>query len=426
MSATPPPRPPNTLPPPSPADLVEGRAPWAELGAVEVDRLVERGARLGAAAGGDAQRLAADLVAGGAAARLALEGRLSAQLADELVAWAAPRGERDPDAVRVSLFLRTLLELAASAADPDAHAAAVLTTLLSFGPAHGARLGLVGGGQVAVGRPVDDDDAITLATADAALDLVPFAGAESRCRVLAEEGVRLLHADAAARPPAGAAELARLEAAERRLRRLALDLHDGPAQDATALASDATLLEADLGGAVSPESLAEARERAAEIRQRLVSLGRDIRDLAEVLEPRAILGAPLKDVLEREAEAFARRAGFTPSLQVDEELGAMTASQQIALARVAREALTNIGEHAQATAVSITVTASSEGVSLVVVDDGRGFDVGAAREQRSGSGLGLDGMHERVRLLGGRLELDSRPGGPTRVAALVPRWRPST
>jgi signal transduction histidine kinase len=426
MSATPPPRPPHTLPPPSPADLVEGRAAWAELGAVEVDALVERGERLGAAAGDDAQRLAADLVAGGAAARLALERRLSAGVADELVEWAASRGGQDVEGERVSLFLRTLLELAVSAVQPEVRATAALTALVAFGPARGARAEVAGGGRITVGEPVDDDDAITLATADAGLDVTPVAGAEDRCRAFAEEAIRLLRPREASRPSAGAAELSRLEAAERRLRRLALDLHDGPAQDAAALASDATLLEADLAGAASAETLAQARALAGEIRHRLLALGRDIRDLAEVLEPRAILGVPLRDVLEREAETFARRVGVTPSLQVDEELGAMTASQQIALARVAREALTNVGEHAAASSVSIVVTASAAGVSLVVTDDGRGFDVAAVREQRSGSGLGIDGMHERVRLLGGRLELDSRPGGPTRVAALVPRWRPST
>ena len=99
----------------------------------------------------------------------------------------------------------------------------------------------------------------------------------------------------------------------------------------------------------------------------------------------------------------------------------MTASQQIALARVAREALTNVRDHAEATAVTLAATATHEGVSLVVVDDGKGFD-----PARDDDGLGLAGMHDRVRLLGGRLVVESRPGGPTRVAATLPRWRPSS
>ena len=194
-------------------------------------------------------------------------------------------------------------------------------------------------------------------------------------------------------------------------------LHDGPAQDVAALSADAALLEADLA---DPERLEATRELAADIRVRLLALGRDVRDLAEVLEPRAILRAPLREVLEREAAAFAQRAGFAPTLDVDDDLGAMTASQQIALARVAREALTNVRDHAEATAVTLTATATNEGVSLVVTDDGKGFDPGQGDE-----GLGLAGMHDRVRLLGGRLVVETRPGGPTRVAATLPPWRPS-
>lgn len=213
----------------------------------------------------------------------------------------------------------------------------------------------------------------------------------------------------------------RLEAAERRLRRLALDLHDGPAQDAAALAADAALLEADLAAAhTNPGALDDARALASDIRARLAALGRDVRDLAEVLEPRAILRAPLRDVLAREADAFARRTGVAPMLEVDDDFGPMTASQQIALARVAREALTNVREHAGASSVQLTARKTAHGVSLVVADDGCGFDADGPA-----TGLGLAGMRERLALLGGRLVVESRPGGPTRVDATIPRWRPS-
>jgi signal transduction histidine kinase len=217
-------------------------------------------------------------------------------------------------------------------------------------------------------------------------------------------------------------EVEKLEAAQRRLRRLALDLHDGPAQDVAALAADAALLEAGLAEGLSADDLAAARELAGEIRDRLSALGRDIRDLAEVLEPRAMLREPIRSVLAREAAAFARRSGIAPMVEVDEDLGIMTASQQIALVRVAQEALTNVREHAEATSVQLSARATANGVSLVVADDGRGFDVDAPRAEGR---LGLAGMRERVLLLGGRLTIQSRPGGPTRVEATIPRWRPS-
>ena len=68
------------------------------------------------------------------------------------------------------------------------------------------------------------------------------------------------------------------------------------------------------------------------------------------------------------------------------------------------------------------VSADETELSVEIVDGGRGFDVEAARDAGR---RGLVGMSERVRLLDGTLELDSRPGGPTRVRATIPRWRPT-
>src|SRR3712207_7945240 len=99
----------------------------------------------------------------------------------------------------------------------------------------------------------------------------------------------------------------------------------------------------------------------------------------------------------------------------------MTASQQIALARVAQEAFTNVREHARASRVELTARATSRGVSLVVADDGVGFDLGATVGGGGTKRLGLAGMDERVRLLGGSFTVDSRPGGPTRVTVSVDR-----
>src|SRR5205085_9117666 len=85
----------------------------------------------------------------------------------------------------------------------------------------------------------------------------------------------------------------------------------------------------------------------------------------------------------------------------------------------------NIREHAQATAVEVSVSASSEGVRATVTDNGRGFEleptmIRAARQGR----IGLLAMNERVRLLGGDCRIESRPGGPTIVSITLERWLP--
>ena len=84
--------------------------------------------------------------------------------------------------------------------------------------------------------------------------------------------------------------------------------------------------------------------------------------------------------------------------------------------RITQEAITNTIKHAGATRAVITVVERSEVLSLSVEDDGCGFDL----EGASTGGFGLIGIRERVELLGGTLAITSRPGGGTRIEAVVP------
>ena len=109
---------------------------------------------------------------------------------------------------------------------------------------------------------------------------------------------------------------------------------------------------------------------------------------------------------------------------LDDHPAELSDSQQIAVLSLIREALSNIRQHSGASTVSISVGSRADGSTFVeITDDGSGFDpeealVRAARVGR----LGLVGMHERVRMLGGRTQIDSRPGGPTVITATMPRW----
>lgn len=402
----------GALPAPLPADIVEGLPAWPDLDPAELARVVARSESLSVGfTEPAAAALTAATVAGAAAARLSLGGRLTVERGSELVSWAAVEADVPEDEARAHVFLRTLLEVVASAPSPGRALDGLLAAVAALGPAQDVRVEL--GGR---SRPAPEMLEIPLPGADGVLVLRPEPGAEARCRAFAEEAVGVVAMTLRSPSRGSSADLSKLEAAERRLRRLALDLHDGPAQDVAALSADTALLVADL------EEEHAARALAAEIRDRLYVLGRDIRDLAEVLEPRAILREPLRAVLEREAAAFVRRSGVPATVDVDDDLGVMTASQQIALVRVAQEALANVREHARASSVQLTAARIPHGVSLVIADDGRGFDVPRAAKRGR---LGLAGMNERILLLGGRLLIESRPGGGTRVHATIPRWRPS-
>jgi len=90
---------------------------------------------------------------------------------------------------------------------------------------------------------------------------------------------------------------------------------------------------------------------------------------------------------------------------------------EVALYRVCQEALTNVARHADAGRATVRLIATPEAVSLVVEDDGRGFDPSRVDGDRQG----LVGMWERVEMLGGSLDVRSDPGGTgTRVEAKVP------
>ncbi len=148
-----------------------------------------------------------------------------------------------------------------------------------------------------------------------------------------------------------------------------------------------------------------------------------VRRIASELRPPVLdrLGlAAALDWLVRECE---RASGLTVLLnvsQVEEPLDPLVATT---IFRIAQEALTNIVRHAEATEASIDVVAQDDGLSLTVRDNGKGLPAGAAEGPHA---LGILGMRERVRLLGGSWRLRSAPGQGTTIEVEVPREPPVT
>lgn len=196
-------------------------------------------------------------------------------------------------------------------------------------------------------------------------------------------------------------------ASERRLSRLGFDLHDGALQHVAALRVDLRELGAD------------------HLDQRVAELDRVLRELAHSLEPASLVRRPLERIVEAEASALRERTGIDVRTHVAGDFGAMTQSQKIALVRVLQEAFTNIREHSNAGVVDVDVVGSRSSVDLQIRDDGDGFEVTRTLQDAAQRGrLGLVGSSERVRLLGGSFDINSRPGGPTTVMLTLPRWQP--
>jgi signal transduction histidine kinase len=213
-------------------------------------------------------------------------------------------------------------------------------------------------------------------------------------------------------------------AVERRLARLRFDLHDGPQQDVHLLAQDLGLFREQLRPMVAHDPNAERLlGRLDDLEAQLVALDGDLRRLSSAVQSPFLAAGSLPDALRTLTDSFASRTGVQPEVVTSGPLSQLTDSQQITLLALTREALSNIRKHSGAQSVAISITSDGDGVHAEIRDDGEGFDPEATlvRAARAGR-LGLVGMHERVRMLGGRTKIDSRPGGPTVISASVPAW----
>ena len=214
--------------------------------------------------------------------------------------------------------------------------------------------------------------------------------------------------------------LAELEASQRLLRRVRYDIHDGPLQEVAAFSHELYLVRSELAEADSPTVRAALERTIDELLGRLDDLADELREIALARLP-AREALPLEAALMRTVDLFLHSCEIDLSVRLVDE-AAMTDSQRIAVTRIVQTALANVAQHSGAARAQVTVADNPDGVAVEIRDDGHGFDVESCLSQSLRDGhLGLVGMLERVELLGGSLQLDSRPGGPTSVRAFLPR-----
>lgn len=193
-------------------------------------------------------------------------------------------------------------------------------------------------------------------------------------------------------------------------RRLARELHDDITQRLAGVAMEA----ASLGRIAEPVTRSQAE---LAISGELAHLSRDVHALAYRLHPSVIDDLGLAEALRIECERAARRAAIEVDFDGNGANGSERGERALCLFRVAQQALRNAVQHAQATHIRVALRPEPGGTAVSVTDDGVGFDPAAERERAS---LGLASMHERVALLGGRLDILSRRGQGTSVTAWLP------
>jgi two-component system, NarL family, sensor histidine kinase LiaS len=195
--------------------------------------------------------------------------------------------------------------------------------------------------------------------------------------------------------------------------RLARDLHDSVKQQifAVSMQIGATrlLLKRDVNAAEA--RLNEAEKLVHQAQQELTSLIRELRPVA--LEGKGLIAA-----LRELATDWTQQTNIVATLRVEGITGtlgteALPLTLEEALFRVAQEALSNVVRHSKATLVQLTLTLTSETVTLSVTDNGQGLDT----TRHSHLGVGLLSMQERMKVLGGDMQVESTTGKGTRIIA---------
>jgi two-component system sensor histidine kinase UhpB len=213
---------------------------------------------------------------------------------------------------------------------------------------------------------------------------------------------------------------------ENERRALARELHDAFGQACAAVRVETAWLRrallAEAPGSVRPdgmhavaqrEGMQAAAERADAAARELHGL---VRDMLRRLRPADLDALGLVGALQALCEAWAQRSGIACSFVHDGDDAVLDDAINVTVYRVVQEALTNVLRHARASAVSVRLAVlPGRALELVVHDDGRGMDVGAA-----GRGLGLLGATERAAAAGGTLEVTSLLGEGVRLALTIP------
>jgi PAS domain S-box-containing protein len=194
--------------------------------------------------------------------------------------------------------------------------------------------------------------------------------------------------------------------------RMALEIHDEVAQLLTILQIDLVWLMDQ--HPMSPEMHTRLRSMSTQVDH----LDQAVHRIATELRPRLLDDLGLLAAIEWQLEEVQRRTGLTYALQMPSEADTrLDVDRTTALFRIFQEALTNVVRHAEASRVEVQVHQDAEGVSLEIIDNGKGFTVTPQAQREA---LGLLGMHERARLWGGDVTIEGQPGSGTTVIVHMP------
>jgi PAS domain S-box-containing protein len=219
----------------------------------------------------------------------------------------------------------------------------------------------------------------------------------------AEAGLRML-----------SGRLMQLQDEERR--RISRELHDSSGQALAALSMCLSMVqrETDKLSARAARNLSDANRLVRELSQ-------ELRTMSHLLHPPLLDEAGLESALHWFVEGFGQRSGIDVKLELAPELGRLSKEMEIAIFRLVQESLANVHRHSGSKTAQVRVGREAQKVTLEICDQGRGLSAegGTAASEPAVPGVGIQGMRERVRQLGGKFEIQSRQGS-TVVRAAIP------
>ena len=194
-------------------------------------------------------------------------------------------------------------------------------------------------------------------------------------------------------------------------RRLAREIHDGFGQEMAAASIQIGNLRQ------LPDLTDSLREQLTRLQNHVVGLANELRRVSHELHPAALEQLGLEAALRAHCASLSDQEHLTVGFESQSYPAPIPYSVSTCVFRVAQTALRNVVRHSGAQQASVRIRGVEDGVELRVVDNGCGFETVAALKV---GGLGLVSMQERVRPLGGRLDISSRPGTGTEIVAFVP------
>jgi signal transduction histidine kinase len=211
-----------------------------------------------------------------------------------------------------------------------------------------------------------------------------------------------------------ATRLAEMEEIERQ--KLAGELHDDVCQNLASIGIILGILKLR----VQQEPLDQLLSKLSDAVDLVEQTGEITRNIMEDLRPTVLDHYGLMGGLRQMGKQFSQRTGIALEVICEEPDSRLDPNVELALFRIAQEALNNVNKHARASHVAVTQEVDQDTVRLIISDNGTGFDQNLMTKPKAGRGWGLMTIKERAMAVGGTFRIESHPGQGTRVMVEVP------